>query len=247
MKAEDKRPDPKPRKHMMLWQSYLWWDELMQMRKKHDLRFDAASKGKTTMDEGYEAQVIEWLSEMEKNAKKVMVGMGKQCGPIWDWLTGIKGIGDHTAAKLIAQFDDPAKFDTVSKFWRFAGWAVIDGQRERNQRGEAAHYNSRLKSECFLVAESFIKQQTPGYVDIYYEEKARLRAEHPEPEPDPSTLWPNKYTDSHIHRMAMRKMVKIFLCHLWVEWRTLEGLPVTMPYAIAHLPKHSHYVEAFAN
>jgi len=240
----DQRPDPKPRKHAQLWQAYLWWDELMQMNKKHKLRLDAATKGKTKMDAGFEEQIIDWLSQMEKDAKKVMIAHGKQAGPIWDWLTNIKGIGDHTAAKLIAQFDDPGKFATVSKFWRFSGWAVIDGQRERNKQGEQSHYNRRLKSECFLVGEQFIKHQTPVYADIYYGEKARIRELHPEPEPAPKSAWKQKYTDQHVHRMAMRKSIKIFLCHFWLEWRTLEDLPVTLPYALSHLAHHSHYIEA---
>ncbi len=35
----------------------------------------------------------------------------------------------------------------------------------------------------------------------------------------------------HIHKMANRYMIKCFLTDLWVEWRTLEGLPVCAPYA----------------
>lgn len=236
---KDQRPDPKPRKHAVLWQSYLWWDELMQMRKKHDLRYDSAIKGKTKMDAVTEAQIIEWLSAMEKDAKKTMIAYGKQSGEIWDWLTGIKGIGKHTAAKLIALFDDPAKFETVSKFWRYSGWAVIDGRREYNKAGEQSHYNMRLKSECYLVGEQFIKHSTPLYRDLYDDEKVRLRTLHPEPvEVDGK----KRYTDGHIHAMARRKVIKLFLQHLWVKWREFEGLPVSEPYAIAHLDKHTHYI-----
>ncbi len=46
----------------------------------------------------------------------------------------------------------------------------------------------------------------------------------------------------HINKMAMRKMVKIFLQHLWVEWRTLENLPVSDPYVIARMG-HSDYIK----
>ena len=241
--AAKSAPAPRPRKHIELWQAYLWWDELMGMRMKHTLRLSACARGVTKMDASFEEQIIEWLTTMEKDSKKVMIGIGKSTGPIWEWLTAIHGIGDHTAAKLIAQFDDPGRFATVSKWWRFSGWAVIDGKRERNVKGEKSHYNRKLKSECYLVATSFIKQQTPVYVDIYYTEKARLRSEHPEPEPSPESAWPTKYTDSHIHRMAMRKMVKVFLCHFWVQWRTIEGLPVSLPYAVTHVEGHEHYIE----
>jgi len=47
---------------------------------------------------------------------------------------------------------------------------------------------------------------------------------------------------AHIHAMAQRKMVKVFLQHLWVQWRTMEGLSISMPYVIDRL-KHSDYIQ----
>lgn len=37
----------------------------------------------------------------------------------------------------------------------------------------------------------------------------------------------------HIHMRAKRKMIKLFLAHLYEVWRRLEGLPVDVPYSIA--------------
>jgi hypothetical protein len=37
------------------------------------------------------------------------------------------------------------------------------------------------------------------------------------------------------HNMAMRYMVKMFLIDLYTKWRTLEGLPVSVPYSEAKL------------
>jgi hypothetical protein len=42
--------------------------------------------------------------------------------------------------------------------------------------------------------------------------------------------------------MARRKMVKIFLSHLWATWRKMEGLTVTKPYVFSVLG-HSDYIE----
>ena len=120
----DKRPDPKPRKHAQLWQSYLWWDEIMQMRKRHLLRISSIEAGKSNLDAQFEKDMIEamQLDEMEKNIKKIMAMHGKEI-PVWEWMTGIKGIGDHTAAKVLALIDDIGKFETISKLWRFHGIA----------------------------------------------------------------------------------------------------------------------------
>jgi len=40
--------------------------------------------------------------------------------------------------------------------------------------------------------------------------------------------------------MAMRKMIKLFLSHLWLIWRKAEGLSITAPYVHA-IKKHADY------
>jgi hypothetical protein len=246
-KTEDKRPDPKPRKYPQLWQSYLWWDEIMQMRKRHLLRISSIEAGKSEMDLQFEVDMLDemQLDTMKKHTEKLMASFGREV-PVWEWMTNIHGVGNHTAAKILALVDDIAKFDNISKLWRFCGYAVIEGGAERNKAGEKSHFNRRLKSELFLLAESFIKSQSPEYVWIYYEEKQRLRTLYPEPIEDKSSAWGKRFTDQHVHRMAIRKMVKIFLSHLWLVWREAEGLPVSEPYAIAHMPTHTHYIEPYA-
>ena len=47
--------------------------------------------------------------------------------------------------------------------------------------------------------------------------------------------------EGHIHNMALVKMIKLFLAHLWLVWREAEGLPVSKPYAI-DIQKHSHFI-----
>lgn len=226
----DKRPDPKPRKHPKLWQSYLWWDEIMQMRKRHLLRISSIEAGKSNMDAEFERSMMEQadLDRILVYAKNTMVVHGEDVGPFWDAVTSIKGLGQGSlAAQLIAQVDDIAKFATISKLWRFSGYAVIDGKAERNQKGEKSKFNRRLKSIIWLIGDQFIRHQTPGYVDIYYEEKKRLREIYPDKYKE-NGKW--KYNDGHIHNMARRKMVKIFLQHFWLIWRSYEGLPVSRPY-----------------
>jgi hypothetical protein len=131
----DKRPPPKPRKNALLWQQYLYWDELMQMRKKHALRLSSIKAGKSKMDGAFEQQVINNLTAFidgtkDENGKRgvgakgQMIFWAEQAGKIYTWLTSIRGIGAHTAAKLIALYDDVAKFPTASKFLRFGGFST---------------------------------------------------------------------------------------------------------------------------
>lgn len=270
MNNSDKRPDPKPRKHPQLWQSYLWWDELVQMRKRHNLRVSSIEAGKSNMDAQIEYDIMEHmdLDALIRLAKRQMVNYGKAVGPIWDAMTSIRGLGEGgLAAQLLAQIDDIGKFATISKLWRFSGnglfeywhdghkvmaprvgykWTTQDGKRikkriepkpkdgwslktisDRRLEGWHSPFNATLRSITYLIGDQFIRQQTPAYVELYYREKDELRTAHP----DKSKLngrW--MHNDGHIHNMARRKAVKIFLQHLWLVWRSLEGLPVSRPY-----------------
>ena len=226
----DARPEPKPRKHPQLWQSYLLWDELMKLRQRHTLRISSAERGKSQMDAQFERDFLDHLG-VDDNlelARKMMISYGKAT-KVWEWTTSIKGLGaGGEAAKLIAQVDDIARFETIAKLWRFAGYAVIDGKAEKNQAGEKSHFNRNLKSICFCIADQFIRQQTPGYVDIYYAEKARLRQLYPEAIKQDGK---NLFTDGHVHNRAWRKMIKQFLADFWLQWRIAEGLPISQPFA----------------
>jgi len=252
--VSDARPDPKPRKYPHLWQSYLWWYTLMELRKAYTLRISSIERGKSSLDIITEKDMAQQLGmaylieagvdvkQLEKAAqkglaldlllvhyKKAMVNFGSLI-PVWEWVTNIKGLGEGSlAAQLLAQIDDIEKFDTVAKLWRFAGYAIIDGKAEKNQKGEKSHFNRKLKGICFNIADQFIKQQTPYYVDIYYAEKERQRALNPDilcrecgckwEECQSKKKHVKIFTDAHIHNRAWRKMIKQFLCDLWIEWK----------------------------
>lgn len=289
----------KERKHALLWQAYKTWDELKEMRKKHILRLSAIERGVAGYDSGYEEEIIANLTVYLKDAKKEMHTYGKGAGPIWDKLLSIRGIADHTAAKLIALFDDVGKFDTISKFWRFAGYGLYeywvnengtvmapkDGKREADGEHAVAEpkegwtlkrmidrpvsgwmrpYDARLKSECYLVSSQFVSQRTPVYRELYEEYKARQRAEHPRiickrcgtkflPSEGPgcpgcgqtNARYQLKFCDAHLDMRARRYVSKIFLGDFWLEWREIEGLPVSDPYIIAKDNEHSHKINGF--
>lgn len=240
--TEDQRPAPNPRQMPHLWQAYLWWDELVQMRKRHLLRISSIKARKSTMDAQFERDMMDHmgLDALVRHATRAMVKSGSEAGLVWEWIRSIKGMKSGSLpAQLLAQIDDIGKFATVSKLWRFSGWAVRNGRAETNVRGEKSHYNRRLKSTCFLIGEQFIRQQTPLYSDLYYEFKAKLREKHPEKIKGANGKW--KYNDGHIDRMARRKMIKIFLQHLWLMWRTAEGLPTPHPY-IHDIGGHSNLI-----
>lgn len=48
------------------------------------------------------------------------------------------------------------------------------------------------------------------------------------------------FSKSHANRMAVRHMLKLFVIDLWVAWRELEGLPVSVPYEVDKLGMEPH-------
>ena len=186
--------------------------------------------------------------------------------PIYEnFLKQVKGIGPILAGALLAYLD-PAKAEHASSFWRYMGFHVVDGKAPRFEKGKKAGYSKRLHVLGWKIGDSFIKQRTPKYREIYdlaknreneklgfpvdfngnpgpiatpekckfYQEckkiqEAKAKRLGRKPKPPPCA--------KHIHFRALRKAIKQFLADLWVEWRTLMGLPVSDPYAIAIL-KH---------
>ncbi len=286
------QPVLKERKHPLLWQSYLWWYELMELRKRHLLRISSAERGVSNFDAGFEQLWIDTMNldalvhpknkaQREVSVQQVMINHGEAVGPIWGWLLSQRGIGESLAAQLLAQIDDIGNFDTVAKLWRFCGYGIykywvdekgkvkapVEGwrwvgkkedakkvltvilpadqwngredvtykepgpswqlvsHRDVNIRDSGYHspYNRLLKSVCYNIADQFIRQQSPPWIDIYYSEKEYQRTNHPEPVKENGKT---KFSDAHIHNRAWRKMIKTFLRELWIEWRKSEGLPV---------------------
>lgn len=137
--------------------------------------------------------------------------------PAYPWLQHVKGVSSILGCKLLGLIGDIRGFETVSKLWRFAGLAVIDGQAERPRKGEKRHYNARLKTTCYLIGRSFLLCDSP-YRRIYDAKKEYYEHERPD------------WTPLRRHLAAMRAMEKRFLAHLWEVWREAEGLPIRRPY-----------------
>lgn len=156
------------------------------------------------------ARWLERFTELEEELDRD-IARAVKVEPVFQHVSALKGVGPLLSAKLIAMIDIE-RAPTVSALWRYAGYAVVDGERERPQKGEKLHYNIRLKTTCYLIGTSFLKCSSP-YRAVY--DAARVRYETDRPD----------WTKAHQHAAAMRKMIKVFLSHFWERARTLEGLP----------------------
>lgn len=127
----------------------------------------------------------------------------------------------------------------------------IKATSQHKIRGALLDYNPMAKMLAYKVGVQFVKQGDI-YRKLYDQFKAEymlredLKAEIESKKGKKVKAKNGEATESkgtaHIHNMAQRKMVKIFLSHLWAEWRKLEGLPVTMPYSISMMG-HSDYIQ----
>lgn len=181
---------------------------------------DEPSKGQI----GVVTRYYEALSNLEQKISDDIEAIVTRY-PIYEELAAIKGIGPQLAAKMLAHIDIE-QADTISALWRFAGYGVIDGKSERPVPGQKLAYCKRLKAVMYLVATSFLRCNSP-YRKIYDQAKARYTEQRPE------------WTKLHIHRAATRKMIKVFLSHLWERWRELEGL-ATRPLYVSEYLQHNH-------
>lgn len=163
--------------------------------------------------------------------------------PIWGaFLRDLRGIGPAMAAVLIAYYDiHKAYYPT--QMWSYAGLDVAEDGRARSKRkehlikrkyinreGEEAERNS-ITYEPFLhdkllgtLAVIFLRCDSP-YKKVYDQYKHRLQT-------DPRK---EDWTKGHIHRAALRYMIKIFILDLYKEWRAVEGLEIALPYHEAKL------------
>lgn len=169
-------------------------------------------------DDIYASMIEAWherFNDLEKGLDRDIARIARDM-PIVERMVAVKGVGPTLSVKVVAMIDIE-RADTVSALWKFAGYGVTDGERDKPTKGEKLSYNKRLKTTCYLVGTSFLKSNSP-YRRVY-DQAREYYAEH---RPD--------WTDGHQHAAAMRKMIKLWLSHLWVVWRDLEGLPTSEPY-----------------
>jgi hypothetical protein len=175
------------------------------------------------------------------------------------WSYSQVGIGPIIAAGLAAHID-PAKAQTPSSIWKFAGLAPGS---DRRVKGQKLPYNSRLKVLCWKLGESFVKVSgkegaTYGhlYADFkaqeikrneegFYKEAAAKELANKKFRDDTATrkrLQGGMLSDGHLHARAKRRTVKLFLSHYYVKAREARGLEISRPYAETIL-NHSGIIE----
>lgn len=147
--------------------------------------------------------------------------------PIFAWMKAQKGIGPILAASLIANIDIH-KAEHISSVWKYCGQGVDleTGKADRRTKGKKISWNPFLKMTCWKIGESFVKVKGK-YRTIYDTSKVFYQNKFPKEVKEGSRTL---YTKGHIHAMSKRRAVKMFLSDMWLEWRKIEGLPISAPF-----------------
>lgn len=177
--------------------------------------------------------------------------------PLWDFFSGVPGVGPAMGGVILSEVDI-TQCKHASSLWKYAGVDVVlveDGDsgemvaegrskkkthlvdREYEDKDgnmkwkKSITYNPFLKTKLLgVLGSSFLRIDGPKalkknpdaiiYKTLYYNYKHRLETHRDHKDK----------AKGHIHKMAIRYMIKIFLIDVYVAWRTAEGLEVHKSY-----------------
>jgi Transposase IS116/IS110/IS902 family len=206
--------------------------------------------------------VLQWLSEQNSSIEgQIKRALEKYVGAhvVGEWLIGVHGIGPVISAGLLAHIDIH-KAPTVGHIWRFAGLDPTVKWEKKTKRP----WNAQLKVLCWKAGESFVKfhnSEECFYGHIWKKRKevyiarneagdyaaraAQILTERKiGKDTDAHAAYSaGRLPPAHIHAMARRFAVKIFLSHLHGEMyrRILKEEP-PFPYVLEHLG-HAHMIQ----
>src|SRR5262245_29337864 len=115
---------------------------LQKSRIAFSNRASAVERGADSADSDSQEIINRWYTrfdELEKEADRDIREICREI-EIVQHMIAIKGVGYLLAAKIVSMIDIQ-KADTISALWRYAGYAAINGARERPVKGEPLHYN----------------------------------------------------------------------------------------------------------
>jgi hypothetical protein len=172
--------------------------------------------------------VFKGLEGLEKLLYKTLYELVRK-HPLWaGYLSKVKGVGPRMAAYLIVKLN-PARFDTVSKLYKYCGLHVEDGRAPRRRAGEKTGWNPEARTMMWRLGESF-RMRGGFYKMKYYDFYEESLAKHPD------------WTRAHVMADARRRTVKLFLSHWLYVGRDILGLPPVLPYSCVKEPSLHHCI-----
>ncbi len=225
-----------------------------RIRAAHQIR-----SGEKDDEETEPHELLTWALDQFETVEKQIPGAMKVYAESTDvgrWLLSIHGIGPVLAAGLLAHIDIE-RAQTVGAIWRFAGLDPTLKWKAKTKRP----WNARLKTLCWKVGDSFVKQRNSEkdtYGKIYDQRKAQevsrntagdfkdqaaetLEVKRITDKKTKEIYESGKLPDGRIDLRARRYAVKLFLSHLHhVMYEVRYSKLPPKPYILTK-PDHAHF------
>lgn len=138
----------------------------------------------------------------------------------------IPGVGPKIAARIVNAVIDIRRFKTAPQFVKFLGVHVNPTQPRhlqfpRRRNGQIANWHPDGRQALFLLSDQFNRQAKKGtkWGNYLIKTKAALRKRHPEVVVEDGK---KRYTNGHIHKMAVWRTLTRFAEWLHANWWKLE-------------------------
>lgn len=128
----------------------------------------------------------------------------------------IEGVGPRIAGRIIATIIDIRRFETSAQLKAYAGHHLgPNGEFMRKRTGQVSNWQGELRQAMVLFGDQCSRRKDSKWGKEYRKVKVNLRKIHPEP-----IMVDNKkrYTDGHIHKMALWRTQTMFLVWLFHKW-----------------------------
>lgn len=165
--------------------------------------------------------VLQALMKEERIAERELAKALEKLPVYTEILSPIEGCGPAIASRIIASVIDIRRFKTDAKLKAFMGVHVLpDGRFPRKRLGEVANWHNDARQALYLLGDQFNRRPDSVWGKYLRTMKANQRAKHPEVE---VVEGKKRYTDAHIHKMALWRTLSRFVEALHRDWWKLEG------------------------
>lgn len=219
-KEEGTEPDSRYPELRALYNTYRFFQNEYRSHERRLMAYDGDIKG-TTKSPYVTADVRDLLVsngavalERFKDVEKALKLAVREVGEWEGFMKAAPGMTEITAAFLLAHIDI-AKAKYPSSVWNFFGFTPKDsaGVKGRNPG------KGQLRSALWAALGLTLINKKGLYRPIYDTYRERELGD----------------------KQARFRVIKLWLSHLWDNWRRYEGLPVTKPYANNHLGHDGFY------
>lgn len=157
---------------------------------------------------------------VEENAREKELIKAVQATDIYQRIfEPLEGCGPMISARLISSIIDIKRFATTANLKAFCGVHLKDGEFCRKRHGQVANWHNDARGALYLLTDQFNRRPNSTWGQKLRENKTKLRVVHPETiEVDGK----KRYSDAHIHKMALWRTATQFVVWLHKEWWKLE-------------------------